>query len=67
MIIKNSGGPMGIGLLFLPISLFINIFLISALLTFKNNLGKSILLMVINIFGVLVAAGISLLIITNQS
>ena len=51
IIIKESGGPMGYGLLLVPILLSTNVFLITAGLTFRNKFKESITLLVINGFG----------------
>jgi hypothetical protein len=46
--IKSTGGAFGYGLLILPISLSINLLLISAGLTFKKKFNNSIGLLIIN-------------------
>ena len=51
--IKSTGGAFGYGLLVLPISLSINLLLISAGLTFKTKFNKSIGLLIINGLGIL--------------
>lgn len=51
--IKSTGGAFGYGLLILPISLSINLLLISAGLTFKTNFNNSIGLLIINGIGLL--------------
>lgn len=49
--IKDAGGPMGYGLLMLPILLSTNLLLITAALTFRNKFQNSILLLCINGLG----------------
>jgi hypothetical protein len=49
--IKSTGGAFGYGLLILPISLSINLLLISAGLTFKTKFNNSIGLLIINGIG----------------
>ena len=49
--IRNSGGPMGYGLLILPISVSINLLLIFSGLTFKKRFNKSVILLFINSIG----------------
>ena len=51
--IKSTGGAFGYGLLILPISLSINLLLISAGLTFKTKFYNSIGLLIINGIGLL--------------
>ncbi len=51
--IKSTGGAFGYGLLILPISLSINLLLISAGLTFKTKFNNSIGLLIINGLGLL--------------
>lgn len=51
--IKSTGGAFGYGLLILPISLSINLLLISAGLTFKTKFNNSIGLFIINGLGLL--------------
>ena len=51
--IKSAGGAFGYGLLILPITLSINLLLISAGLTFKTKFNRSIRLLIINGFGLL--------------
>lgn len=51
--IKNLGGPMGYGLSIIPLSLSINVLLISAFLIFKYRFSKSFLLLVINGIGLI--------------
>jgi hypothetical protein len=54
--IRKSGGPMGYGLLILPISVSINLLLIFSGLTFKKRFNRSIGLLVINSIGLVWAA-----------
>jgi hypothetical protein len=51
--IKSTGGAFGYGLLILPISLSINLLIISAGLTFKTKFNNSIGLLIINGLGLL--------------
>lgn len=51
-ILKN-GGPMGYGLLVLPISLSVNLLLVTSGLTFKNIYSRSIILMITNALGLI--------------
>jgi len=51
IIIKDEGGPMGYGLLMLPILLSTNLLLITAGLAFRNKFQNSILLLFINGLG----------------
>ncbi|OJV26757.1 MAG: hypothetical protein BGO32_07835 [Bacteroidetes bacterium 37-13] len=53
MTIKSTGGAFGYGLLILPISLSINLLLISADLTFKTKFNYSVGLLIINGLGLL--------------
>ena len=52
-IIKSTGGDFGYGLLFLPISLSINLFLITSIMTFKKNFNSSFGLLILNSHGLL--------------
>ena len=52
-VIREAGGPMGYGLLMLPILLSTNFLLITAGLTFKDNFKNSIFLLIINGLGLL--------------
>jgi len=54
--LKTTGGAFGYGLLILPISLSINLLLISAGLTFKTKFNNSIGLLIINGLGLLWAS-----------
>jgi hypothetical protein len=51
--IKSTGGAFGYGLLILPISLSINLLILSAGLTFKIKFNSSIGLLIINGLGLL--------------
>lgn len=51
--IKSTGGAFGYGLLLLPITLSINLLLMSAGLTFKKKYYKSIWLLIINGIGLI--------------
>ena len=53
IIIKQAGGPMGYGLLMLPILLSTNLLLITAGLTFRDKFKDSVLLFTINGLGLL--------------
>lgn len=52
-VIREAGGPMGYGLLMLPILLSTNFLLITAGLTFKDKFKNSIFLLIINGLGLL--------------
>lgn len=52
-VIRDAGGPMGYGLLMLPILLSTNLLLITAGLTFKEKFKNSIFLLIINGLGLL--------------
>lgn len=52
-IIKETGGPMGYGLLMLPILLSTNLLLITAGLTFIDKFKNSVFLLIINGFGLI--------------
>jgi len=52
-VIRDAGGPMGYGLLMLPILLSTNILLITAGLTFKDKFKNSIFLLTVNGLGLL--------------
>jgi|TARA_B110000091_G_C13505614_1_gene346182 hypothetical protein len=51
--VKESGGPMGFGLLFLPITLLINLLLIPAYFSFKTKYKNSKFLLIINSIGII--------------
>ena len=51
--IKSTGGAFGYGLLILPISLSINLLLVTTGLTFKTKFNKSVGLLIINVVGLL--------------
>lgn len=51
ILMKESGGPMGFGLLCLPFLLSTNFLLIPAALTFEEKVNKSFALLVINGLG----------------
>jgi hypothetical protein len=53
--INTCGGPMGIGLMILPYTLFINIFLIPAILIFKGKNENKISFLIINSVGIISA------------
>lgn len=50
-VIRDAGGPMGYGLLMLPILLSTNFFLITAGLTFKDKFKNRIFLISVNVLG----------------
>lgn len=50
-VIRETGGPMGFGLLMLPILLSTNLLLITAGLTFKDKFKNSIFLLILNGLG----------------
>jgi hypothetical protein len=50
-IISNAGGPMGFGLLLIPILLSTNLLLITAGLSFKEKYKNSLYLLAINSLG----------------
>ena len=52
-VIRDAGGPMGYGLLMLPVLLSTNFLLITAVLGFKDKYKNSVLLFVINCIGLL--------------
>lgn len=51
--IYTCGGAMGIGLMILPYTLFINIFLIPAMLIFKGKNENKISFLIINSVGII--------------
>ena len=51
--VKESGGTMGFGLLFLPITLLINLLLIPAYFSFKTKYKNSKFLLIINSIGII--------------
>jgi len=53
--IINEGGPMGYGLLNFPIILFINLLLITALLSIKKSFRNSLGLLIINLIGAIIS------------
>lgn len=53
IIIKNIEGPIGYGYSIIPITISINILLITAVLTFKHRSSESLLLIVINGLGLI--------------
>ncbi len=52
-IIINGGGPFGFGLLVLPLSILINIFLVSSLFLVIKSVRKSKLILIINLTGLI--------------
>jgi hypothetical protein len=50
-IVYTSGGPFGAGLIFLPVSLSINLLLISTGFVVKQRLNKSVKLLLVNALG----------------
>jgi len=54
--VKSSGGAFGYGLLILPISLSINLLLITAGLTFKSKFKNSLGLLIVNGLGLIWAS-----------
>jgi hypothetical protein len=50
--VKESGGPMGFGLINLPLLLSTNLLLIPAVLTFNKKFKNSIILLIINGLGI---------------
>jgi hypothetical protein len=52
-VIRDAGGPMGYGLLMLPILLSTNFLLITAGLTLKDKFKNSIFLLIVNGLGLL--------------
>jgi hypothetical protein len=50
-IVYTSGGPSGVGLIFLPVSLSINLLLISAGFVLSQKLNKSVKLLLVNVLG----------------
>ena len=64
-IIRNQGGPMGIGLIASPILLICNLFLIPAFLSFvaKFNYSKTILFL--NILGIICCGFLAFLLLTT--
>ena len=52
-VIRDTGGPMGYGLLMLPFLLSTNFLLITAGLTFKDKFKNSIFLLILNGLGLL--------------
>ncbi len=48
IVLRDSGGPMGYGLLFLPVLLATNLALIPALLTFVKRFRNSVFLFLVN-------------------
>ena len=52
-VIRDAGGPMGYGLLMLPVLLSTNFLLITAGLTFRDKFKNSVFLIVINSLGLL--------------
>ncbi|SFN99062.1 hypothetical protein SAMN05660413_03350 [Salegentibacter flavus] len=56
ILLLNKGGSMGYGLLVLPISLSVNLLLLTSGLTFKKRFNKSIALLIINSLGFIWAA-----------
>jgi hypothetical protein len=63
--IKEQGGPMGYGLLTLPITLIINLLIIPGLFTLKKPYEKSVALLIINFIGVCFATFLFLLLIST--
>jgi len=56
ILILENGGPMGYGLLVLPISFSINLLLLTSGLTFKNRFSRSMGLMFVNAIGLIWAS-----------
>jgi hypothetical protein len=48
IVVRDSGGPMGFGLLFLPVLLATNLALIPALLSFVKRFRNSVFLFLVN-------------------
>jgi hypothetical protein len=63
--IYTSGGPMGFGLLTIPITVIINLFLISAYLVFKRKYENSVSLLIVNSICLIFAFILFLLLITT--
>ena len=53
-IIKNDGGPMGIGYIIFPLLTACNLFIISAIFTLFKKFRNNKLLLILNIIGVLI-------------
>ena len=53
ILIKNSGGPMGLGFIVSPFLLSTNLLLVPAIMTFNSKLKNSIILFVINGIGII--------------
>jgi len=54
-ILLTSGGAMGFGLLVLPVSLFVNFGLLTAIIAFKPRFKKSRTILIVNLFVILFA------------
>ena len=52
-IIINGGGPFGFGLIILPPSIIINLFLVSSLFLVKKSVRNSNLMLIINLIGLI--------------
>ncbi len=55
LIIKSNGGPFGFGFMLLPLSLLMNLMLISAGMTFKDKFNNNRGLLTINGIGMFLA------------
>ncbi|MEN9909925.1 MAG: hypothetical protein RLZZ540_3084 [Bacteroidota bacterium] len=63
--IVNTGGPMGFGLLAIPITVIINLLLIPAYFAFKSKYENKLLLLIINSLGFTISFILFLLLIST--